>query len=36
MGLTGTGIRIGTATEFDQGVRFPRGLASDGTSSDDV
>ena len=32
MGLTGTGIRIGTATEFDQGVRFPRGLASDGTN----
>ena len=31
MSLTGTGIRIGTATEFGQGIRFPRALASDGT-----
>ena len=30
-GITGTGIRIGNATEFGVGVRFPRGLASDGT-----
>ena len=29
--LTGTGIRIGTATSFDVGERFPRALASDGT-----
>ena len=32
MSLTGTGIRIGTATEFGVSVRFPRGLASDGTT----
>ena len=32
MALTGTGIRIGTATEFGVSVRFPRGLASDGTT----
>ena len=30
--LTGTGIRIGTATAFDAGVTFPRGMASDGTT----
>ena len=32
MALTGTGIRIGTVTEFGVSVRFPRGLASDGTT----
>ena len=32
MSLTGTGIQIGTATEFGAGIRFPRGLASDGTN----
>ena len=31
MALTGTGIRIGTATEYGVGLRFPRALASDGT-----
>ena len=30
--LTGTGIRIGTATAFDAGVTYPRGMASDGTT----
>ena len=32
MSLTGTGIRIGTATEFGSVIRFPRGLATDGTT----
>ena len=32
MGLTGTGIQIGSATQFGASVRFPRGLASDGTT----
>ena len=31
MALTGTGIQIGTASEFDAGIRFPRGMASNGT-----
>ena len=31
MGLTGTGIQIGSVTEFDAGIRFPRGMASNGT-----
>ena len=30
--LTGTGIQIGSATEFDASIRFPRGMASDGTT----
>ena len=32
MALTGTGIRIGSADEFDATIRFPRGMASDGTT----
>ena len=32
MPLTGTGIQIGTATEFDASVRYPRALATDGTT----
>ena len=32
MSLTGGGIQIGIATQFGQGIRFPRGLASDGTT----
>ena len=32
MPLTGAGIRIGDATEFGAGIRFPRGMASDGTT----
>ena len=31
MALTGTGIRIGSVTEFDAGIRYPRGMASNGT-----
>ena len=31
MSLTGTGIQIGTASEFDAGIRYPRGMASNGT-----
>ena len=31
MALTGTGIQIGTASEFDAGIRYPRGMASNGT-----
>ena len=30
--LTGTGIQIGSAVQFGVGQRFPRGLASDGTT----
>ena len=32
MSLTGTGIQIGSAVQFGVGQRFPRGLASDGTT----
>ena len=30
--LTGTGIQIGSATQFGVSARFPRGLATDGTT----
>ena len=32
MALTGTGIQIGSATQFGASIRYPRGLASDGTT----
>ena len=32
MALAGTGIRIGDVTQFDASIRFPRGMASDGTT----
>ena len=32
MALTGTGIQIGSANDFDASLRFPRGMASDGTT----
>ena len=32
MSLTGTGIQIGTASDFGASIRYPRGLASDGTT----
>ena len=32
MGLSGTGIQIGSATQFGQNIRFPRALATDGTT----
>ena len=32
MSLTGTGIRIGDVTQFEASIRYPRGLASNGTT----
>ena len=32
MGLTGTGIQIGSATDFGASIDIPRGLATDGTT----
>ena len=32
MALAGTGIQIGSATQFGQNIRFPRALATDGTT----
>ena len=32
MSLTGTGIQIGNATQFDASINIPRGLATDGTT----
>ena len=32
MALTGTGIQIGSATQFGQNIRFPRALATDRTT----
>lgn len=32
MSLTGTGIQIGSATQFDASINIPRGLATDGTT----
>ena len=32
MALTGTGTQVGSATQFGQNIRFPRALATDGTT----